>query len=236
MSESLNVILPCAGNGLRLGLPYPKEIHKIEKDVSMIDFSFRLLLPHADRISRVSITLTKQKTDIVKYLDKYKGMFNLCFTYFNENYSEWAGSILSAENLFLEKNVVLLPDSVLTDHPDYPLIPSMDLYLEREDIVFGYLKERGERLRSLGAMQVDEANGDVIQFCDKPIDAIDRFNCFWTAFGFRKSVSVDLLNMMMQSIRKEKVDITKVGKAKAFPVNGYLDLGTWESLAKFHPL
>ena len=34
----LTVILPCAGQGTRLDLSYPKEIHSIEKSKSLIDF------------------------------------------------------------------------------------------------------------------------------------------------------------------------------------------------------
>ena len=33
----ITVILPCAGEGTRLSLPYPKEVHSIEKNKSLID-------------------------------------------------------------------------------------------------------------------------------------------------------------------------------------------------------
>ena len=38
--SDLTVILPCAGEGTRLSLPYPKEVHSIEKNKSLIDYSF----------------------------------------------------------------------------------------------------------------------------------------------------------------------------------------------------
>ena len=39
--SNLTVILPCAGEGTRLSLPYPK-VHSIEKNKSLIDYSFDL--------------------------------------------------------------------------------------------------------------------------------------------------------------------------------------------------
>ena len=36
----LTVILPCAGEGTRLSLPYPKEILRLDKDHALIDNCF----------------------------------------------------------------------------------------------------------------------------------------------------------------------------------------------------
>ena len=36
----LNVIIPAAGKGARLNLPYPKEILRIDKSQALIDFTF----------------------------------------------------------------------------------------------------------------------------------------------------------------------------------------------------
>ena len=38
----LTIILPAAGKGARLNLPYPKEIYQIERGKALIDFSFDL--------------------------------------------------------------------------------------------------------------------------------------------------------------------------------------------------
>ena len=44
--SDLTVILPCAGEGTRLSLPYPKEVHSIEKNKSLIAVSYtHLTLP-----------------------------------------------------------------------------------------------------------------------------------------------------------------------------------------------
>ena len=109
----ITVILPCAGEGTRLSLPYPKEIHSIEKNKSLIDYSFDLFSNYGRRDVQFIVTLTEDKTDIIRYLSRYKSRFNISFTFFNPKETEYTGSIKSAKHLFGEKNIVLLPDTYL---------------------------------------------------------------------------------------------------------------------------
>ena len=81
--SDLTVILPCAGEGTRLSLPYPKEVHSIEKNKSLIDYSFDLFSNYGRRDVEFVITLNENKTELVKYLSRYKSRFNISFTYFN---------------------------------------------------------------------------------------------------------------------------------------------------------
>jgi hypothetical protein len=104
--------------------------------------------------------------------------------------------------------------------------------LERSPVAFGYVRERGERLRALGALHVDN-DGVVRTFCDKPTQSLDRFNGFWGCFAFRRTAAIPLLDMMTRSIRRDSVDIcAELGRdaATAFPLAAYQDLGTWTSL------
>ena len=43
--SNLTVILPAAGKGTRLNLPYPKEILRINNDEALIDYSFNFSQP-----------------------------------------------------------------------------------------------------------------------------------------------------------------------------------------------
>ena len=106
--SNLTVILPCAGEGTRLSLPYPKEVHSIEKNKSLIDYSFDLFSNYGRRDVEFVITLNENKTELVKYLSRYKSRFNISFTFFNPAETEYTGSIKSAKHLFGEKNLVLL--------------------------------------------------------------------------------------------------------------------------------
>lgn len=228
----LNVILPCAGEGTRLGLPYPKEMHHVANGVAFIDLSLRQLYPYRDRIARVTITLTPSKADLVRYLGKWRAIFPFAFTYFDERNEEWPGSILSAEALYLARNLVLLPDSLIHSEPDWPLVPTFDRLLGEHDLVFGVKREHSDRLRSLGAVRL-EADGRVTAFCDKPSEALDRFNGFWGCFGFTGSTGRSILELMTASVRRSPVDLATLplrGVA-GFPLLAYHDLGVWDQLA-----
>lgn len=229
----LNVILPCAGEGTRLGLPYPKEIHQVDHNLSLIDLSLRLCLPYREKISRMTVVLTGNKPEVVRYLSRWRQHFPLCFCYFNDRYSEWAGSIRSAQPLYLEKNIVLLPDSFLLEAPEFPLIPTYDQLLEEFPVVFACQFEQSDRLSSLGALRVDLEGYRVSQFCDKPERELDRYNAFWASFGFTRCAAQPLLELMAASIARYPVDIQALGvPVRAFPVAGYEDLGTWPNLSR----
>ena len=228
----LNVVLPCAGEGKRLGLPYPKEMHRIGPDTSLIELSLRLLEPYRERIDRVTCVITPRKTELVEFLARWQERLPIGFCFFDDRSFEWPGSILSAAPWFGERNLVMLPDSRLTEETDHPIVPTMERLLADDDVVFGYLPEASERLRALGALAVDGATGRVARFCDKPDDDLDRFNAFWTTFGFRADVGRPLLQTMMRSVRREPVELDSVGTVRAFPVAAYEDLGTWENLRR----
>ena len=149
--------------------------------------------------------------------------------YFNNKYFEWAGSVLSAEKYFNKYNLVLLPDSLIEDKNNILFSKSLEI-LKNNDVSFAIKKEKNiNKLRSLGAIY--ESKGFVKSFCDKPQKNLKKYNSFWCSFGFRKQSSKKLLKMMMRSIKKQEVSLQNEKiTAKAFYINNYLDLGTWENL------
>ena len=104
----LTVILPCAGKGSRLSLPYPKELFSIEKNKVLIDYSFELFAKNIREDIHFVITLTENKVELINYLSKYKTKFNISFTFFNPAEKEFTGSLKSAKHLFSQKNLVIL--------------------------------------------------------------------------------------------------------------------------------
>src|SRR4029079_16258576 len=100
MGAKLNVIVPCAGKGTRLGLPYPKEVHLVAANTALIDLTFGQLDEHRDEIDSVTVVLAPEKGELVSYLARWAGHFHIRYCYFNPAYHEWAGSILSSEPEF----------------------------------------------------------------------------------------------------------------------------------------
>ena len=111
--NKLTVILPAAGKGQRLNLPYPKEILRINETKALIDNSFELFDGKNRNDVEFVIIINEEKTEIIKYLSKYKHKFNISFTFQNPDEFEYTGAIKSAKHLFGDDNIVLLPDTIL---------------------------------------------------------------------------------------------------------------------------
>ena len=124
---TLTVILPAAGKGTRLNLPYPKEILRLDKNQALIDYSFDFFKDYTKNDVDFVIVINEYKTEIVEYLSKYKNKYNIAFVYQNPKELEYTGAIKSAYNWFGEDNLVLLPDTILK------LKNNVDLYTTVKD-------------------------------------------------------------------------------------------------------
>ena len=226
--SDLTVILPCAGEGTRLSLPYPKEIHSIEKNKSLIDYSFDLFSNYGRRDVQFVITLNENKTELVKYLSRYKSRFNISFTFFNPAETEYTGSIKSAKHLFGEKNLVLLPDTFLKMKSSQDIVNLVSDSLNETGFTFFYKKENDHNmLRTKGSLSIDK-NNLVQEYEDKPQEDLDNFNAFWTAFAFRKRDFDNCIEFMEKSTLKHRLLVgeiknTPIYKSKAIEVEDYVD-------------
>ena len=236
--SNLTVILPCAGEGTRLSLPYPKEVHSIEKNKSLIDYSFDLFSNYGRRDVEFVITLNENKTELVKYLSRYKSRYNISFTFFNPAETEYTGSIKSAKHLFGEKNLVLLPDTFMKLKSSQDIVNLVSDSLNGTGFTFFFKREQSElMLRTKGALSIDDDNL-VQEYEDKPQENTNRFNSFWTAFAFRKRVFDNCIEFMEKSTLKHRllvgeIENTPIYKSKAIEVDDYVDLGTWDQIYKF---
>ena len=235
--NKLTVILPAAGKGTRLNLPYPKEILRFNKEKALIDSSFDLFdgLPR-NKVEFV-VVINEDKTEIVKYLAKYKSRYDICFTYQNPDEIEYTGAIKSAKHLFGENNIVLLPDTLLTLPKDVSLAQTVQHHLDKYEFAFLFKPETDKQmLMTKGCVQLDE-NMRVLAYEDKPSDNIFKFNGYWCSFAFKKGAFDECIAFMEQStlnVEKSTVQIrdTPIFKSKAIQVEDYKDLGTWEEIAK----
>jgi NDP-sugar pyrophosphorylase family protein len=236
-NKKLTVIMPAAGKGSRLGLPYPKEIMQLEKDQALIDYSFDFFKKYDRSQVEFVVIVNENKTDIIKYLGKYKDSYNISFTYQNPIEQEYTGAIKSAYHLFGEYNVVLLPDTILK------LKNNMDLYqkviqnLDSKGFTFFYKKEDNPLMLSTkGSLFVE--NNFVKLYEDKPIDGFHRFNAYWCSFAFTKKEFNLCMSFMEKSTLKEDVNLeeiklTPIYNSLGIEVENYLDLGTWPEVKRF---
>ena len=235
--SDLTVILPCAGEGTRLSLPYPKEVHSIEKNKSLIDYSFDLFSNYGRRDVEFVSTLNENKTELVKYLSRYKSRFNISFTYFNPAETEYTGSIKSARHLFGEKNHVLLPDTFMKMKSSQDIVELVSESLNETGFTFFYKRENDpDMLKTKGALSI--SNDLVQEYEDKPQEDQDMFNAFWTAFAFRKRVFNQCIEFMEKSTLNHRqmvgeIKNTPLYNSKAIEVEDYVDLGTWDQIYKW---
>ncbi len=112
--EVLTVILPCAGEGNRLGLDIPKELFEIVPGTRLIDFSLNHIraVPVGIEV-KVAVVVRPWKKEVVDYVSRKLPGTAVEAVLFDDAYSEWPGSVYSASGFFSAHNLVLLPDSCL---------------------------------------------------------------------------------------------------------------------------
>ncbi len=231
MSNKLTVIMPAAGKGSRLGLPYPKEIMHLEENKALIDYSFDFFKDKSREEVEFVIVINEHKTDIVKYVSKYKDRYKISFTFQDPDEHEYTGAIKSGYHLFGENNVVMLPDTLMK------LTPGVDLYdrvmnnLKNKGFVFFYKQEDNPlMLATKGSLAID--NGFVKAYEDKPKSDFGRFNAFWCSFAFTKNAFPLCISFMEKSTLQEGFDaneikLTPIYNSMGIEVLDYIDLGTW---------
>ena len=233
---TLTVILPAAGKGTRLNLPYPKEILRLDKNQALIDYSFDYFKDYDRNSVDFVVVINEFKTDIVGYLSKYKHKYNIAFVYQNPLEKEYTGAIKSAYKWFGEDNVVLLPDTILKLRGTEDLYTQVKNKLENNEFVFFYKKEKDPLMLSTkGALQME--NNIVKFYEDKPQTNFAKFNEYWCSFAFRANSFMPAIEYMEKSTLKKKVDNNKITHTPFYNTEGlevedYIDLGTWGEIRR----
>ena len=235
--SNLTVILPAAGKGTRLNLPYPKEILRINNDEALIDYSFNFFRDYGRKDVDFVVVINENKTELIPYLAKYKDRYNISFVYQNPNEKEYTGAIKSASHLFGEYNLVLLPDTIMKLKNGHDLFDLVKSSLTETGFTFLYKDEVDkEVLKTKGALYVD-GEKIVKNYVDKPQDNLEQFNAFWCAFAFRRRTFKSCMDFMEKSTLKQQVDNaeilnTPIYNSKAIDVEDYIDLGTWDEIKR----
>lgn len=248
--KDLTIILPCAGDGRRLGLNTPKELFEIVPGTRLIDFSLKhiLAVPQKETII-IAVVIRSWKTVVKEYVSDQLPGISVETVIFNDNYKEWPGSVFSAKDLFSKNNLVLLPDSFLslsthsnlgnpafTDPNDRPLVELVSNALSRYKVVFGCIKCTDIKvMETLGAVRME--NGVVTAFQDKsrPNELPGQFNGYWGCYAFKKKMGKPLYDFLIHSVLHQPLSL----KAQPFyppgiiPIGEYYDLGTWENIKRF---
>ena len=234
MKKHLTVILPCAGLGSRLSLPFSKELFAVEWGVSLIDLSISHFLNQTREQVSFVITITEDKTDIVRYLAKYKNKFNFLFTYFNPSFNDFPGSIKSARVAAGDYNLILLPDSKIELNDGENLYEMVIKKFDNSESFLICSKTQDDLYKSKkGCILIDE-DSHIIDYEDKPQNT-QKFNSVWCGIGTTLSAWTSIENFITAGTFKT-IDFKDIFKASSLygsePLiaKKFTDLGTWEDL------
>ncbi len=252
--DKITVILPCAGEGRRLGLKTPKELFEVFPDKRLIDYSLAHVLAEKKRVGgknissqlKVVVVIQPWKTSVVDYVKKILAPVHVTCVLFDDAFEEWPGSVFSARDFFSHKNIVLLPDSFLSlsaqepvrrTKQGKPVLKTTLIQLMREGLsegkaVFGYVPcKKHSQLKNLGAVYVNKKNL-VTRFQDKPSKHFGSYNGFWGCYAFRQEIGRDLYAYLIQSVKHSAGPIQNQAfyPVKAVRLHDYYDMGTWKSI------
>lgn len=234
--KEITFIIPCAGKGSRLGAPWPKELFVIDKNISLIDVYFDHIKQFKNNC-QVVIIISEEKMELVKYLSKYKEDFDIIFCYQKPQFKELGGAIKSAENYLSKKNILLLPDLLLSDKF---MELKMQMYidnLDRDNVAY-LIKEENDPniLTKLGNVLIND-NNIITEVVDKPtIDTIKEKNYqhYWCSFGFTDKIKEQFLKEFDDLI--SKIPLNKNNcliRGTAVYIDNAIDLGVWTNIHKY---
>lgn len=232
------VVLPCAGKGQRLALPYPKELLALGPGRTLIDAALELV--PRDREIRVVVVVRPEKVELVRYLGRYVGDLSIAFVYQSPELSECTGAIMSASPWFGDINAVLLPDEIIEPAADIPepVISLLDALAEEPFAFLAQLESDAVRLRAEGALRVAEDRGGrtrAVDLADRPTEGVDRFNAVWTGFAFRREAATAALTILHRQITGQSVSSAELRASPLYgapvvPVASCTDVGTWDAV------
>lgn len=134
--NQIQIILPCAGFGRRVGSPNSKEMlpHPFNRNKRIIDFS----LETAQKFQiPVLAVLRKEKTELISYLKQ----IDLVKIVEIEPTQDWQESILSVQQYFSKKNILMLPD---TEFSSQDVVLKILESLDTKNLAYGTLQTNKE--------------------------------------------------------------------------------------------
>lgn len=231
------VILPSAGEGRRLGLPYPKELVALGPQRTAIDATLESL--PADRDLAVVVVVSPAKTATIRYLARYAEVLAMAFVHQRSDRPGCIGAVLSAKPWFGDRNLVLLPDQLVVVEPGSanPVSAALDALDDNPFCFITKQETASDRLARDGALRVECNGGDahVVDYCDKPRAGWERFNAIWAGFAFRREAAEGALEILDRSTRGESVSQRDIEDSPLFgspaiQVADCVDIGTWPAL------
>lgn len=186
-SSTTKLLIPAAGFGKRLQADRSKELLILkEENEPMIEWSLKLAQAHDMQAVIIS---REDKNDLNEFLEKKKATYDLEVMLIRSSI-EWADSLLQAEELWSNSNIVLLPD---TRFKPMSIIADLNNVLLQSPCAFATF--RAESLKTWGAIRYKDEKYFI---AEKPESTLST-DLAWGLFGFNESYGKALLQTILKS-------------------------------------
>lgn len=222
----MTVILPCAGGGSRLGLPFPKELAPVGRGRLLID-SCLAMIESTEIAVRILLLDDGHREQTAARISRMLPGIPLARVRQDGDARDMSDALLKLEPWFSQVNVLLLPDAVYAYHGD-PLA-QVTAKLAASDFCFGACTLPPQALTRLGALRTER--GHVLAYEDKP-PAAEGYDSAWVMLGFTGGGGISGLSLLAGSaLRQVKGAVTQapVLHAPVVMLDGYRDCGSWDS-------
>src|SRR6266536_5681647 len=238
---SAMVILPCAGAGSRLGLPYPKELLAVGPNRLLIDDTVDLLRTTSAPLGGVVIVVDDHHRPTIPYVTARLGDLPVCVVRQPPPHVAWTGAVHSARPWLADRALVLLPDQIVraADGTD-PLAWALSVLTRHRISFLAHQPAHPDCLAGDGALKVArDSDPSVTDYLEKPGPAAARFDSAWVALAFRVPEGLPAVQAMHRMLTTPAspvapVTLGEVGILGA-PVGwvaSYHDLGCWPAVTR----
>lgn len=230
--RQVTVILPCAGKGSRLGLPFAKELAPVGPGRLVID-SCLDLIRDASAAADVRVLLMTDgcREATARHVREYLAVLPVAEVVQDRAARDWPDAVLRLEAwLSPHANVLLMPDAIYTRTGD----PAGEVAAgaAAHGFAFGAVKAGSGEIETAGALRT--GGGRVQAYEDKPADP-DGYDALWAILGFSGGTyGLDGLRLIADSTARRTLGPVTHPVLSAAPVtwlDGYADCGTWERYA-----
>jgi hypothetical protein len=221
---AVTIILPCAGEGKRLGLPFPKELAPIGPGRAVID-SCLDVIDKAPMVKRILLMDDGSRELTRQYIEKRLPDVPLAMTRQHPYAADMPEAVIRlAPWLDWTVNILMLPD-VMYEPKGEPLTQLAAL-AEDTGFALAVAETPPDRLRAAGAVNV--AGDRVSAYEDKP-ERPERFNASWGMIGFHGTIGMLGMRVVAGCTSKARGAREPVLGAPVVWLNEWRDVGVWDS-------
>lgn len=235
-------LVPCAGKGNRLGLPFSKELYPdVYNETYRPIIIYTIEAMKRAGINHIIFTVNPTKIELLKYLGNGK-QFGMDFTFvIHPEAKSLPESLNEAYHLLKDVHVVFaMPDTVIQPNDFLKKMIKCHLTEDSNEVTLGCFKTNKPQKFGM----VDMIGNQVVRIDDKPKHSSLKW--MWGAMIWNPSFTGELNNFVIRNNNRENTETelklsdslqnliisNKVGVLK-FPQGKYRDLGTYDEIIEW---